>query len=279
MWQSVPARSTSTDHPGLLRHSLQSAWASWQARLRERYGTVGAAGYIVIWLIFPIFTLASAGLIYRGTRPELLRYAVVGIAANSFIVNALYYLGQMLDEERLKGTLVGLFLAPCPRFAWLTGFAFGGLVETLMAVVTTVAFGMLAFGVRFDPNYPALLLSFLLFVVSLWGLGLVFSAIGLIIKRSNDLANLISPFTILLGGVYYPVALLPIWLRAPARALPIGYGMQAMASSALNHASVSSLGSQLLPLASFALVLPCIGVLTFSWLERKVRQRGELDLY
>jgi ABC-2 type transport system permease protein len=110
-------------------------------------------------------------------------------------------------------------------------------------------------------------------------MGLVFSALGLILKRSNDLANLISPFTFLLGGVYYPVALLPDWLRYPARALPLGYGMQAMASAALAHASIAQVASQLIPLAGFAVALPCLGMLAFRSVERLVRQRGELELY
>ena len=140
-------------------------------------------------------------------------------------------------------------------------------------------FGTLAFGVRFHPNYPALLLTFVLFLASLWGLGFVFSALGLILKRSNDLANLLSPFATLLGGVYYPVVLLPLWLQIPARCLPLGYGMQALAAASLHGASIPSLAPQLLPLAGFAVALPLAGVWTFGWLERKIRDRGELELY
>ena len=83
----------------------------------------------------------------------------------------------------------------------------------------------------------------------------------------------------LLGGIYYPIAQLPDWLRLPAQALPLGYGMQALANAALHHASISSLLPQLLPLTAFAIVLPLIGLRTFAWLERRVRERGELELY
>lgn len=278
MWPDVPASSTSTNSP-LVRVSAQALYASWRAFMKQRLARVGTLSYVAIWVALPVFQLAVTGLIYRGVRPGLLSYSVVGVAASSFIFNTLYYVGQMLDEERINGTLVGLFLAPCPRFSWLIGFALGGLVETLLAAASTVIFGMLAFGVRFDPDYPALIVSFLLYLASLWGLGFVFSAIGLIIKRSNDLANLISPFTTLLGGVYFPVALLPLWLQIPARCLPIGYGVQAMAGAALHHAGFDALAPQLLPLACFAAALPLIGVQVFNWLERGVRQRGELDLY
>jgi ABC-2 type transport system permease protein len=236
-------------------------------------------GYIINWLAIPVFQLAIAELVYRGVRPDLLGYVVVGVAASTFIFNSQYYVGEILDGERIHGTLAGLFLAPCPRIAWLAGFAFGGLADTFLAAAAGIAFGMVVFGVRFHPAYPALILSFLLFFASLWGLGFIFSAIGLVLKRSNDLSNLLSPFIFLLGGIYYPISLLPLWLRIPAHALPFGYGMQAMADASLHHAGIGTLADQLLPLAGFAVSLPVLGVLAFGWVERKVRARGELELY
>lgn len=276
MSQSVPASSISTNP---LRISMQAITASAWAAALERFKSAGVAGYAAIWVAMPLFQLAMTGLVYQGVRTALLHYAVVGIAANTFVFNTQYYIGQILDEKRANGTLVGLFLAPCPRLCWLTGFAIVGMIETVLAAGATLLFGHLAFGVGFDPNYPALALAFLLFVASLWGMGFLFSAIGLVIKKSNDLSNLLSPFLTLLGGVYYPIALLPLALRVPAHLLPIGYGIQAIAGAALKHHTIAQLAPQLIPLAVFAAILPVIGVLAFSWVERGVRVRGELDLY
>ncbi len=277
MLPNSTASSISTDHP--IHAALLAIGASWRAKMGEQLVTTGAGGYLALWIVMPVFQLAIAGLVYRGVRPELVRYVVVGIAASTFIMNSQYYIGQLLDEERSRGTLLGLFLAPCPRLSWLTGFALGGLLETVLAAVATVIFGVLAFGVRFNPDVPAMFLTGLLFLCALWGLGFVLAAIGLVIKRSNDLSNLLSPIYFLLGGIYYPVALLPIWLRVPAEALPFGYGMQALASASIHHAGITSLGAQLLPLAGFAVALPFVGYLTFRWLERVVRVRGQLELY
>jgi ABC-2 type transport system permease protein len=229
-------------------------------------------------LLSPVFELTTMSLIYRD-RPDLLSYSVVGVAAAMFIFSGIYYLGEILDRERISGTLPALFLAPCPRLAWLTGFALVGLVETLLGATVALLFGRLALGVAFDPDLPALLLTLLLFLAALWGLGFAFSALGLVLKKANAFSNLISPVIILLAGVYYPVALLPDWLRYPALALPYGYATQALASAMLDGAGVADLLPQLLPLAGFAVALPLAGALAFRWLDRLVRRRGELDLY
>ena len=263
-----------------LAAELRAVAASSRAKTIERFYTAGLGGYLLLWMVRPFFELGIVALIYgAGGRTDLIRYAVVAIAAQSLVFSAVYFVGEILDRERAGGTLVALFLAPCARVGWLTGFALVGLVEAALMATTTLLFGCFALGVRFDPDVPALLLTLALFVVALWGCGFVFSAIGLLLKKANAFSNVVFPFVILLGGVYYPVALLPDWLRYPARALPLGYGMQALADASLGRAGIRELAPQLLPLAGFALVLPVVGVLTFRWLERLVRERGELDLY
>lgn len=281
MRPSAPANSISTSAGPFVpvALALRALAASWRAMFAERLGHGGLLGYFAIWIARPIFEIGIAALIYGSARPDLLRYAVVALSANTFVFSAIYFVGEILDRERIKGTLIGLFLAPCPRFAWLSGFALVGVVETTLAATVGLTFGRFALGVRFDPNVPALALTMALFLTALWGLGIVFSAVGLYIKKANPLSNLISPFLILLGGIYFPVALLPDPLRLAARALPIGYGMQALADAALYNATIRDLAPELLPLAGFAVALPLAGVLTFNWLERLVRVRGELDLY
>jgi ABC-2 type transport system permease protein len=274
MLQSASASSTS-----ISRLALRAAVASWKAKFTEQFVFNGLGGYVLVWVAFPVFSLATVGLIYRAHRPQLVGYAVVAVAASAFVTNALYYVGQLLDEERHRGTLLNLFLSPAPRLSWLTGLAFAGLFETAASAAVCLVFGWLAFGIRFQPDIPALVVSFALYIASLWGLGFVFSAFGLILKRSNDLANLLSSIFVLLGGIYYPIALLPAWLRYPAEALPLGYGMEALTRATLHHAGITDLAPQLIPLAGFAVTLPIVGILTFGWIERKVRRRGDLDLY
>jgi ABC-2 type transport system permease protein len=271
----VPSISTESSAP---RAELRAVLAAARGKFGERFALSGWGGYVLISLLYPIFSLSLAALIYGG-RPDLLAYTVVAQAAQSLIFSAIFFVGEILDRERLAGTLPALFLAPCSRLGWLSGFSLVGLIESALMAASALLFGSLALGIRFAPDWPALLLTLALFVVALWGMGVVFSAIGLLLKRANEFSNLVFPLVMLLGGAYYPVALLPDWLRYPARALPFGYGIQALASAALDGAGVVDLLPALLPLALFALLLPAAGVIAFRWLEWLIRQRGELDLY
>ena len=278
MQPSVRATSISIN-TSPFRLGLRAVGASWRAMIIERFGQGGLLGYLATWVAYPLFQIGIVALIYGDTRRDLLDYAVVALAANTCIFSTIYFVGEILDRERVKGTLIGLFLAPCPRLSWLTGFALVGVVEMALSAVVALAFGYGALGVRFQPNWAALALTLALFLAALWGIGIIFSAIGVYLKKANPFSNLVSPFMILLGGVYYPVALLPDPLRWVARGLPMGYGMQALADAALHGAGVGALAPNLVPLAGFAIVMPILGVLAFNWIERAVRVRGELDLY
>ena len=244
----------------------------------ERMYHLGFGAGLLTFLTLPLFQVGVLYLLY-GSGSDLLSYIVVAQAANAFVISSLFFVGEILDRERMKGTLVALFLAPCTRFSWLSGFILAGLIETTIMATFVLLFGRFGLGVHFDPNVPAVAVTMVLFLASLWGCGVIFSGIGLLIRKSNPLSNLLYSFVILLGGAYYPVSDLPEPLYTLARCLPLGYGMQALADAALYNASFSDLAPNLLPLAGFALVLPVAGACAFLYLERMVRVRGELDLY
>lgn len=255
-----------------------AARAAWLTMFKERFHLYGKS-YVLDWTVRPVFDLSIAALIYLGGREEMVSYVVVAMAASMFLFSTLYWVGEILDRERMKGTLVPLFLAPCSRMSWMAGYAAAGIAETLIRAAIILVAGVVLFDVRFDVNPVTLAVVLPFYVLSLSGIGLVLSGIGLLIKRSNALSNLINPFVILLGGIYVPVDELPVALHVIARALPIGYGIDAITAAALDGASLGSVQGPLLPLIGFSIVSPVIGVLAFSALDRLVRRRGEVDLY
>lgn len=257
---------------------FQAAWAAWLTMFRERFYTYGRSRALD-WIGRPIFDLSIAALIYAGGREDLVPYVIVALAANSFLFSSIYWVGEILDTERMRGTLVSLFLAPCSRASWMAGYAGAAIGETVIRTTVMLLAGYILFDLTLDPNIATLAIVFPLYLLSLTGIALVLSGLGLLLKKANALSNLVSPLFLLLGGVYYPVSELPDWLRIPARMLPVGYGMESITSASLDAASLGSIQSSVLPLAAFAVVSPILGILAFNWLEHLVRQRGEVDLY
>jgi len=244
---------------------------------KTRVHGMGALGYTFTWLTFPLMQVLLLALIYRDDR-ALLEYAVIAGAGVSLLFALVYNSGEILDAERQRGTLGNLFLAPLPRFVWLGGFQLFALVEAVVNGTLSIAAGAWIFGIGLSVNLPSVLVTVALLTVALWGMSLILASLGILARNANFLSNLIFPVLTLFAGTMYPVDRMPDWIRAPARCLPLSYGIDALIPSLTRNASLVELSDSLLPLLAFAVALPILGVLMFRALERAVRRMGTLEI-
>ena len=261
-----------------ISNELRAAQSASLTMFRERAHLYGM-GYGFDMLVRPIFEISIAALIYTYGDKSRVPYVIVALAASTFLFSAIYFVGEILDRERIRGTLPGLFLTPCLRVSWMAGYASAGIAETFARIAVILLAGTILFDVRIDPNLPALAVVLPLFLLALSGIALVLSGIGLYIKRANSLSNLVSPVLILLGGVYFQVTALPDPLYYFARALPLGYGIEAITAVVIDGASLGDITDSLLPLLGFAVASPIVGFVAFNYIDVLVRRRGEVDIY
>jgi ABC-2 type transport system permease protein len=248
-----------------------------QTIARTRLQTSGVPFYLLVWLSFPIFNLLLVALIYRAD-PSLRSYAIIGGAGMAMLFGMQFNAGEILDGERRRGTLGNLFVSPAPRYAWLAGFQLFAATESLTTAVLSVGIGKAIFGLPLDIAPATLLVTLALFLAAMWGFSMLVGAVGVAVRNANQLSNLIFPIMQLVAGTMYPIALMPDWIRIPARCLPFGYAIQALVESVTRGASLSAVSGQLWPLAGFAAGLPLLGILAFSAVERRTRRSGALEL-
>lgn len=280
MSYAAPARSTSSE-PGRSNPS----WRSWPKVMaataamiaRTRIQGMGPIGYGLTWMTLPLMQMAMLGFIYQNDQ-ALLEYVVVASAGMAMLFGLIFNGGEILDGERGRGTLGNLFLAPLPRYVWLGGFQFFALVETLLNGTIALVAGVWFFDIELSVNIPSLLVTLVLLTASLWGMSLLLGAMGLLARNANFVSNLLFPFLSLISGTLYPVALMPDWVRIPARAFPFSYGIESLVASTTENASIASQADTLLPLLGFAIVLPVAGVIAFRAMERAVRKLGTLEI-
>lgn len=244
---------------------------------RTRLHTSGVPFYLMVWLSFPIFNLILVALVYRDD-PTLRNYAIIGGAGMALLFGMQFNAGEILDGERQRGTLGNLFLSPAPRYSWLAGFQLFAVTESLLSATLSVGIGKAVFGLPLDMAPLTLVVTLVLFIPAMWGFAMIVGSLGLAIRNANQLSNLLFPLMQLVAGTMYPVSLMPGWFEVPARCLPFGYGIQALADAVTGGASLADVSGDLWPLAGFAVVLPVLGVLAFRAVERRTREAGALEL-
>jgi ABC-2 type transport system permease protein len=244
---------------------------------RIRIHGSGPVSYVLLWMTFPLFNLFLVTLVYHD-RTGLRDYSIVASSGVALLFGMLFNAGEILENERQRGTLANLFIAPGPRYAWLAGFQLFAIVESTITAALTLTIATFAFGANLAIDPSSLVVALFLFLVCMWGFSLTMTAIDLSMRSSNQLSNLLVTPLSVLSGTMFPIDDAPRWIRFPAHILPFSYGIQALVDATIHHATISHLGPQLLPLAGFAFLLPILGILSFNRTERRVRQEGSLDL-
>jgi ABC-type multidrug transport system ATPase subunit/ABC-type multidrug transport system permease subunit len=223
----------------------------------------------------------------RTMTPYLAEYGA-GYFSYVFAASAFFgYIGagagsyaERLRAEQLQGTLEASLSAPVPPAVFLTALtAWNFLFATFELCLYALA-GIYFFKMDFSgANPPVLAAVFFLSAVSFAALGIFSSCFILLFKRGNPAAWVLNNFEGLLGGVYFPVAVLPPGLLFFSKFLPVTYSIRAMELALYKGAGFAELKSELSALALFAVILAPLSVAAFKTSLKKARRDGSLGQY
>jgi len=147
-------------------------------------------------------------------------------------------------------------------------------------VVVYMLFGAVFFGMNLSGmNVLTALVVLLLSVTAFAGMGVISGSFILVYKQGNPIGWLYGGAATLLGGVYYPLSVLPDWLRPVSWFFPLTHSLEAMRQAVINGATLAGVGEQLLVLAVFSAVSVPLAVLSFRWALRRIRRDGTLSAY
>jgi ABC-2 type transport system permease protein len=178
----------------------------------------------VSWgILFPLaFVLAFAI-----RDPDNLEGLVPGLLALTLLFGASSMEAIVITFERRIGALERLLLAPVRLPALLAGKVLGGAVFALATTLVVLILALLAFGLS-GVNGPLLTLAMLLSAAAFSAMGALISVAVKEVFEAQTLANAFRFPMMFLGGVFVPVASLPLGLQIVARLLPLTYAVEAL---------------------------------------------------
>jgi ABC-2 type transport system permease protein len=178
----------------------------------------------VSWgILFPLAFVLAFAIRDPGNWESL----VPGLLALTLLFGASSMEAIVITFERRIGALERLLLAPVRLPALLAGKILGGMVFALATTLTVLVLALLLLGLGG--------IHWLLFVLAMTLSAAVFSSMGALISvavkevfEAQTLANAFRFPMMFLGGVFVPVASLPLGLQIVARALPLTYAIEAL---------------------------------------------------
>jgi ABC-2 type transport system permease protein len=195
------------------------------------------------WLVFdialPLIGVCAYVFVYRanGAPEDVIGFVIIGGAMSAYWINVLWSMGNQLFWEKETGNLALYIMAPNSMMAILLGMALGGMMTTTIRAVSILALGSLLFDVQFAVSSVLLLAAvFMLALVALYGMGMMFSSLFLLVGREGwHLVNLAQEPVFLLSGTFFPIRSLNFWVAAGASLIPL-----TLALDAIRQLSISS---------------------------------------
>lgn len=206
----------------------------------------------LFWTIaFPVFFVVLYGFIYGDTVWEdqdmrAMDYVAPGLVVMALMINGLMSTATGFVEDREKGIYRRISLTPLKRRYLIGGRVLNRYLVLLVQTALLIAIAVLAFDVSYTGS-PALL--WLVITVG----GLAFIAIGFLTTslvsnaRSVSLVTLVVFFLFtFLGGVFYPIELMPGFVQGFAQVLPSTHVNDALRGVMIEDAGLATIWQDLL---------------------------------
>jgi ABC-2 type transport system permease protein len=205
-------------------------------------------------------------------------YSLVGFVFFDYLHAALDSFDRSLEEARDTGTLEPMLVTQTSLPVLLIGSAFYPFVLTTLRVAVYLGWGSLLFGFPLGgANWLSVCVVLIVTLLSFSGLGIFSSAYLLLFKKGNPSKWFFLGVSSIVGGMLFPVSVLPPWLQVVALLNPVTYALDAMRAALLEGASLSGIAKSLLILFFFTLVLLPTAILAFSWSLKRTKITGTLS--
>ena len=200
-------------------------------------------------------------------------FILVGVAVNSAMSTALACFAQAVKADQQAGTLKPILAAPISAGAMVTLSSVYPLLRSAASAVAYFCAGALLFKTTWRAtNLLATAVVLAAALGAFAAIGLLSAAFAIVVKRGDPLLWLFGALSWMLGGVFFPVGMLPHILQQASRLFPLTYALDALRATLLNGASLASVGGDLAVLSAVAIVgLPVSALLVSagaSWGKR-----------
>jgi len=207
-------------------------------------------------------------------------FVIVGIAFSGLLGLFQGGLPGIIRSAQITGTLEALLVTQTSIPTILFGSSIYSFLFTSITTVFHLVLAVVIFGMKLgNINWVGSILVFFLTAVCFLSIGILTSSFIMVYKMGNPLSWIFGSVSGLLGGVFFPVSVLPEWIRWLSRLLPITYTLEGMRQSLLSSASFSQIIPNIIALAAFGGVLFPLSLFVFRRAVAKAKRDGTLTHY
>jgi ABC-2 type transport system permease protein len=214
-----------------------------------------------------------------GSHDAYFGFVVVGISLISVIYSC-FSIPDLVRQELMVGTFDRLLLSPFGAIRSVLAMALFPMLYAFVMAGLTLGLGCLVFGLHLHSataplSVPAMALVLLAFLP----FGVLFAALTVVVKQGSVGTTWVIALLSIVGGLYFPVTLLPHWVQTTAKLQPFTAATDVLRHLLVDTPLNTSMSAALLKLAAFAAVLLPLSLLALTSALRFGQRRGTIIEY
>ncbi|RLC42458.1 MAG: ABC transporter permease [Candidatus Coatesbacteria bacterium] len=233
----------------------------------------------VVFIVFTLVNVLTIGFIGVATGDKrMVLYLVIGALVWRFLSVIFHEVSESIQWERWEGTIEYTFMAPIRRTMMLFGTViyavlYGTINTGITLIVALLFFDLTLSGANILTGLLVLIISSFSFI----GLGILAAILPLMsTERGSQAAHIIQAIVLLVSGVYYPISVLPEWIRPLSVLSPATYTLRMMRDALLNGRSIGEMWFDILILGIVGFALIPLAIFFFNLAERHAKKLGKL---
>jgi ABC-2 type transport system permease protein len=201
---------------------------------------------------------------------------LMGSILGNYVSSVFWGIGYSLKEDMNAGVLESNWLTPVARPLLLIGRTFTSLLTTTVVSAFILITAALLFGFKPTGNALQALIPAIPMLIGLYGFGMAFAALVLLMREANTMVDISSFLVNLFSGSQFPIQALPRFLMPISLAIPLTYGYDAVRGFLLHTSTIIPIEWEVVLLVVFMFLMVFFGMWYFNRMEKIVRTKGTL---
>jgi ABC-2 type transport system permease protein len=207
-------------------------------------------------------------------------FVLVGVAFARYFDLMLRMFSESIRTAQVTGCLEAMLCGQTDCITIILMSSLYSLISGAVQLLLILLGGVLIFGVDLKQmNVPATFLVLLVSVAIFVAFGVLSAAAIVWLKKGDPITWILGGFGSILGGAYFPIDVMPVWMQKLSFLVPITYSLDALRLTMLRGGSIMSIARPMWTLAVMAVILLPASVAIFAAAVRKGRREGTLAQY
>jgi ABC-2 type transport system permease protein len=234
--------------------------------------------FVPTLVVSPIFQILLFVYIGRSAGVQSDEFFVIGNAIQYASIPCIFSMTNAIAGERYQQTLGYLLVSPAARLPLFLGRALPVIGNGMFVAAFSLLVAGLIVGVDVPlSSWGPIALVMLVSVFSCTGLGLICAGIGLRVRETAVLSNIIFGLLLIFTGANVPLDELPGWMHAIGESVPLTHGIMA-ARRVADGETIGDVAGLLTTELIIGVVYTFLGYQLLRFLENSSRKHASFEV-